>query len=178
MVPGIGDSGPGHWQSLWEQKSAVRCSRFSPASWDEPRADDWLQAVSRAVEDAGPDVLVVAHSLGCVAVAHQAGEDLACRGVVLVAPPDVHGPLFPEAAVGFTDLAVRPVRVPALVISSSDDPYCTPAVARRLARQWHAEQVDVGPAGHLNEGARLGRWQVGWDLVHEFAHRIGAPAIG
>jgi predicted alpha/beta hydrolase family esterase len=112
-------------------------------------------------------------ALGCLPVVHLAGEALTCRGVVLVAPPDVHGPPFPPPAAGFSDPASAPSKVPALVISSSNDPYCAPAVAEQLADRWHAEHVDAGARGHLNESAELGYWQPGWDLVHAFAGRIG-----
>jgi predicted alpha/beta hydrolase family esterase len=170
-VPGIDGSGPRHWQTLWEQREGSGCTRFSPSSWSRPEAGDWLEAVRRGVQQLGPDVLVVAHSLGCLPVAHLAARELTCRGVVLVAPPDVHGPAFPRVAVGFADLATAPSQVPALVISSSDDPYCTPAAASRLAARWRAEQVDLGPHGHLNESAGLGRWDVGWNLVRDFAEK-------
>ncbi|MEP7794654.1 alpha/beta fold hydrolase [Sanguibacter sp. 25GB23B1] len=170
-VPGIGGSGPSHWQSLWEEQPGFTGARFVPASWDEPQAADWLEAVSRAAEQLGPDVLVVAHSLGCLPVAHLAAGGLDCRGVVLVAPPDVHGPAFPAAAVGFAELAEAPSTVPALLISSSDDPYCTPTVTDQLAARWQAEHVDVGPFGHLNESAGLGIWDKGRELVREFVSR-------
>lgn len=170
-VPGIGGSGPRHWQSMWEQEPDFTGTRFAPSSWDRPEAVDWLEAVSRAVQELGPDVVVVAHSLGCLPVAHLAGRSLACRGIVLVAPPDVHGPAFPAAAVGFAELAAAPSTVPALLISSTDDPYCTPTVAARLAARWQADHVDVGPYRHLNEASDLGSWERGRALVQDFVSR-------
>lgn len=170
-VPGIGGSGLSHWQTVWEQQPDFTGTRFAPSSWDQPQAADWLEAVDRAAQQLGPDLLVVAHSLGCLPVAHLAAGSLACRGIVLVAPPDVHGPAFPAAAVGFAELAADPSTAPALLISSSDDPYCTPAVAARLAGRWQAEHVDVGPRGHLNESADLGTWDQGRELVRDFVSR-------
>ena len=41
--------------------------RISPASWDEPELDDWLEAITRVTT---PDSVLVAHSLGCLAVAN------------------------------------------------------------------------------------------------------------
>ncbi|WP_432543544.1 RBBP9/YdeN family alpha/beta hydrolase [Kineococcus sp. SYSU DK002] len=173
-VPGIDGSGPGHWQSLWEQQEGSDCTRFSPSSWSQPQAGDWLEAVDRAVQRLGSDVLIVAHSLGCLPVAHLAGQGLTCRGIVLVAPPDVHGPAFPPVAAGFADLAAAPSKVPALVVSSSDDPYCSPTVAAQLARRWSAKHVDLGPCGHLNESAGLGQWDLGWNLIQDFADKTAA----
>ncbi|GAA0305227.1 RBBP9/YdeN family alpha/beta hydrolase [Kineococcus aurantiacus] len=171
-VPGIDGSGPGHWQSLWEQREGADCTRFSPSSWSQPQAGNWLEAVNREVQHLGSEVLIVAHSLGCLPVAHLAGQELACRGIVLVAPPDVHGPAFPPVALGFADLAAAPSTVPALVISSSNDPYCTPTVATQLAVRWGAEHVDLGPYGHLNESAGLGQWDRGWNVIQDFAGQI------
>lgn len=176
-VPGIYGSGPGHWQTLWEQRPGSVCTRFVPSSWNEPQAQDWLDAIVRGVEELGPDVLIVAHSLGCLPVAHLAGEAPRCRGVVLVAPPDVRGPAFPAAAGSFTGLAASPSRVPALIISSSTDPYCTAAVAAQLADRWAAEHIAAGPHGHFNEAARLGNWEQGWNLVRDFAGTAAGTSL-
>jgi hypothetical protein len=54
-VPGIFDSGPTHWQTLWEQEPERRCRRFEPASFDEPDAWDWVAAVELGVAELGRD---------------------------------------------------------------------------------------------------------------------------
>ena len=44
VVPGLGGSSPGHWQSIWQAQHPAWV-RSTPASWDEPDSDDWDRAV-------------------------------------------------------------------------------------------------------------------------------------
>src|SRR3984957_10227154 len=153
IVPGINGSGPEHWQSIWQDAWGPSASRIGPSSWDEPDLDDWCQALDGAAQQHRPgDVVVVAHSLGCLAVGHwlrQAQPGI--RGAFLVAPPGAAGPNFPAAeAPSFVALKAAPLTVPALVASSDDDPYCTPQAVGRLAAGWGTGHVNIGTAGHVN----------------------------
>jgi predicted alpha/beta hydrolase family esterase len=101
-VPGIDNSGPDHWQTLWEQ-TLPDCHRVDLGLWSDPHRNTWVNklalAIQRAHESAGRPVVLVAHSLGCLAVAWWAeyerlanglhAPDLPVIGALLVAPPDV-----------------------------------------------------------------------------------------
>jgi predicted alpha/beta hydrolase family esterase len=168
MVPGHGGSGPDHWQSAWERELGAQ--RIDPSSWNDVDEADWRAAISRGVQ--GPTVLV-AHSLGCLVVAEWLA-DAPRPGVVgafLVAPPDRRGPLFPPTR----GLDATPSRlgVPAVVVSSSDDPYGGTVVARELASAWGAELIDVGALGHINAASGLGDWPQGRELLRAFAADLG-----
>ena len=173
IAPGIDDSGPQHWQTLWEQHPGADTVRTAPSSWSAPEAADWVGAVRRAVAAAGPDCVVVAHSLGCWATAHVAATEGGMRGVVLVAPPDVDDPAFPAAARGFDRLQPVPVRVPGLLVTSDDDPYATPRANERLARTWDVPHVSVGRRGHINAASGLGVWDEGRRLLTAFGAGLG-----
>ncbi|WP_368086573.1 alpha/beta hydrolase, partial [Curtobacterium sp. MCBA15_016] len=45
IVPGIWNSDPDHWQSLWQDDRSAddpgAVVRIAPASWSEPDPDDW-----------------------------------------------------------------------------------------------------------------------------------------
>src|SRR5215203_5779610 len=69
IVPGLGGSGPDHWQTVWAKRLS-RCSRVVQRDWDRPDRELWLQALRQAIDAAGAPVVVVAHSLGCALVAH------------------------------------------------------------------------------------------------------------
>ncbi|TIM38270.1 MAG: serine hydrolase family protein, partial [Mesorhizobium sp.] len=88
IVPGIGGSGEAHWQTRWQRVNpAMR--RFMPASWELPDFDDWIAALETAVSEAKTPPVLVAHSLGCLLVAHWqriSGRDVS--GAFLVAVPD------------------------------------------------------------------------------------------
>src|ERR1700755_1324778 len=71
IVPGLGGSGPDHWQSQWEAID-MRCTRVEQRDWDRPVLSDWVETLERAVLAAPGEVVLVAHSLGCITVAHWA----------------------------------------------------------------------------------------------------------
>ena len=176
IVPGINGSGPGHWQSIWQDAWGPSASRIGPSSWDEPDLGDWCRALDRAAQQHQPaDVVLVVHSLGCLAAGHWLRQTQAgIRGVFLVAPPDIAGPNFPVAeAPSFTTVEVGPLTVPGLVVSSDDDPYCTPEVAQRLAAGWGVGHVGIGPAGHINTASGFGAWEAGRALLGAFTAGLG-----
>ncbi|WP_196443081.1 alpha/beta hydrolase [Planomonospora sp. ID67723] len=169
IIPGINGSDEDHWQTAWQTEWGPSASRIAPSSWDEPDLDDWCQAIDRAV-DRVADAVLVAHSLGCLAAASWATRRRpGIRGLFLVAPPDGTGPNFPAAsAPAFTAVKATPLDVPGLVVSSDDDPYCTPAAAERLATGWRFDRVGAGCAGHVNSASRLGTWSFGRALLTAF----------
>src|SRR5215210_5080448 len=68
LIPGINGSDEYHWQSIWQAEWGPSATRISPSSWDEPELDDWCRAIDLAVDEGrSADVVLVAHSLGCLA---------------------------------------------------------------------------------------------------------------
>lgn len=176
IIPGINGSGVEHWQTLWQDKWEISASRISPASWDAPDLADWCHAIEQATRQCHPsEVVLVAHSLGCLAAARWLlRQRPGIRGAFLVAPPDAAGPHFPAAAApSFTAIKTAPLTVPALVVGSDDDPYCAPDAARKLAAQWNAGCLSVGMAGHINEASGLGAWESGQSLLSAFTAGLG-----
>jgi predicted alpha/beta hydrolase family esterase len=173
VVPGIGNSGPLHWQSVW-QAAHPHWRRLAVADWDRVACDDWVSALERELVASGSPPLVVAHSLGCLAVVHWAARRIgkgAIRGALLVAVPDPATPAFPrEAASGFAALPSVRLPFPSIVVSSSDDPYGGVEYARGAAAAWASEFVEAGAKGHLNADSGLGGWPEGFRLLE----RLGA----
>src|SRR6478609_3382998 len=61
-VPGLGNSGPAHWQTRWERShDAIR--RADLGLWDQPRRNQWVTALDRAIRDAARPVVLVANAL-------------------------------------------------------------------------------------------------------------------
>lgn len=173
ILPGIGGSGDAHWQTLWE-RSDPSFRRFQPASWDQPELEDWIAALDRAVAQAPEPPLLVAHSLSCLLVAHWAARSQAAvRGALLVAVPDPRGPEFPAVAAGFGGVPEQPLRFPALIVASSDDPYGSPDYVRRKAAAWNAGLVIAGALGHINAASGIGDWPQGGALLEAFSAGTG-----
>src|SRR6185369_13618778 len=90
IVPGITNSSPQHWQSLWEKEFPEKFRRIEQAEWDRPICDDWIETIEAEVQKESPEsVVLIAHSLGCTAVAHWAKRfGTHIKGAMLVAPSD------------------------------------------------------------------------------------------
>jgi predicted alpha/beta hydrolase family esterase len=68
IVPGLTNSGPDHWQSRWQHKLST-ARRVEQDDWERPRLDAWTAGLRNAVASASKPVVLVAHSLGVLAVA-------------------------------------------------------------------------------------------------------------
>ncbi|MGY4711995.1 RBBP9/YdeN family alpha/beta hydrolase [Mycolicibacterium sp. CBM1] len=174
FVPGIGDSGPDHWQSLWQLASGG--ARIAPASYAEPELGDWLQALTRAVEGMPSAPVVIAHSLGCLAAIAWAATPQAVgrvAGYFLVAVPDPHERGFPLAASTFRDVVAHRLVMPAMIVASANDPYGSLRYSRGVAARTGATLRTVGRRGHINAASGVGAWPVGQRLLAEFVGTIG-----
>ncbi len=173
-LPGIWNSGPAHWQTLWEAADPAFV-RFQPPDCALPVRAEWITAVETAPE---PPVLV-AHSLACLLVPIWAAESSSpVAGAMLVAPVDPASPAFPPAAAGFREVPREPLPFPSLVVGSLDDPYADVAFARDLAADLGAEFVVAGALGHINADSGLGDWPQGQELLAGFVAGLGGGAAG
>ncbi|MBP5858385.1 serine hydrolase family protein [Marivibrio halodurans] len=172
-LPGIGGSGPTHWQSAWEAKDPT-IVRFQPARWDRPDLADWIASLDSAVAAAPAAPLLVAHSLACLLVAHWAARGARpVRGAFLVCVPDPRSAAFPVEAREFDDVPGGRLPFPALVVASTDDPFGTIDYSKARAEQWGAGHVSVGAHGHLNAASNLGDWPQGTALFEAFRAGTG-----
>jgi len=183
-VPGLNNSGPGHWQTVWEER-LPDCHRVEFGMWERPHRNTWVNKLDHAIREAGRPAILVAHSLGCLAVAwwaqlEQPAPGGPVRGALLVAPPEVdRDPLDPRIATFAPTPAVR-LPFPAIVVGSRNDPYMKRSAARRLARIWGCGFADAGEAGHINAESALGDWPFGRFLLGQLlriAERPGADHV-
>src|SRR3546814_3666707 len=72
-IPGLHNSGPTHWQSLWQQKFPDT-RRVDLGDWDNPDQALWVARIADAIDAESAPVLIAAHSLGCHAFAHWFAE--------------------------------------------------------------------------------------------------------
>jgi len=164
VLPGIGSSGPQHWQSLWEAASP-EFRRVEMPDWDRPELEAWVHTLEHQVADAKSPPVVVAHSLGCLAVAHFAARGGRLKAALLVAVPDPDGAAFPEEARSFGPVPLVALPFTTRVVASRNDPYGSLPFAARCAKAWGSEFFDVGDAGHINAESGLGDWPEGRQLL-------------
>ena len=179
-VPGLNGSGPGHWQTRWEQTRAD-CARAELGSWSSPRRNSWVTKLDMAIRTAPAPVVLVAHSLGCITVAWWASlvgqpQGWPVVGALLVAPPHVEQ--HPDARLaGFSPVPRAALPFPSIVAGSRDDPYATMDQMRDMAGGWLSRFVDIGECGHINADSGLGTWLEGQALVQQVIEMVesGAP---
>lgn len=169
IIPGYGNSGPQHWQSLW-QEARPNSSRFAPNSWDNPLRNDWVAALENSVAALGPDTILVAHSLGCLTTAHWAAQtQLRVKAALLVAVPDPSSTHFPAAISGFENPPMQPLPFASILVASNDDPYASLAFSRQCAAAWGSDFIEIGAAGHINADSGFGAWPEGLRLLEQLA---------
>lgn len=178
-VPGLGNSSPDHWQSIWEQHFAD-CRRVELGMWHRPHRNTWVNNLNLAIRRADRPVVLVAHSLGCLAVAWWAQLErpdfsYPVIGALLVAPPEVDFFPLDHRLTSFAPTPSATLPFPSILVASHNDPYISLRTARRLARTWGSRFADAGQVGHINAESNLGDWPFGQFLLRQLLTGQGAP---
>ncbi len=166
-VPGVTGSGEEHWQTLWEREFPDKFQRIEQADWDSPECSDWIENIEKEVQKHSPEnVVLVAHSLGCLAVAHWAEKfETKIKGAMLVAPCDVDEDIFDYDATGFVTMPTLELPFRSLVIASEDDVWMTFEMVKKFATACGSEFVNVGKKGHISTSSGFGKWNEGLELL-------------
>lgn len=169
LVPGLHDSGPRHWQTRWENERADT-RRVELGMWNDPHRNTWVNKLNLAIHRAERPVVLVAHSLGCLAVAWWAEYEQPAYGnpvvgALLVAPPDVDRPGADPRLARFSACPRQELPFPSFLVASRNDPWCNQRTAYALARDWGCRFADAGEVGHINADSQLGDWPFGQRLL-------------
>ncbi|MGV3494493.1 MAG: RBBP9/YdeN family alpha/beta hydrolase [Ramlibacter sp.] len=168
ILPGWENSGPKHWQTLWEQRHGYR--RVEQHDWMKPLRGDWVARLEDVVLSCDEPVVLAAHSLGCILVAAWAAASKnthRVKGALLVAPGDVERAEIREQLPSWSPIALQALPFPAVLVASRDDPYCAFERARLFAHAWNAQFMDCGDCGHVNADSGLASWPEGHVLLQD-----------
>ncbi len=166
FVPGLGGSGPDHWQTRWAGRLST-ARLVEQADWLAPRRAEWVETLALAVADCERPVVLVGHSLGSVAIAHAASRFAPgkVKGAMLVAPPDDATMRaladFAGVAEEFALPALEKLPFTSMLAASRNDPLSPISASEALAREWGARFVDAGDSGHINAESGHGPWPEG-----------------
>ncbi len=171
ILPGIDNSGPDHWQSLWQRENPS-FQRIVQDEWHAPRCQDWVDRLNQTLKEMPGRTVLVAHSSACAMVAHwvrgaKRPELENIHGALLVGPSDPEGPHYPPEPTGFAPMPLVSFPFPSIVVASTDDPYVSLDRAGEFASAWESRFVVIPNAGHINTASGLGLWPRGFALLRE-----------
>jgi uncharacterized protein len=169
ILPGLGNSGPQHWQTYFEQ-NGPNFIRVQQSEWDSPDCATWIATIDRAVLAYEPsNVVLIGHSLACCTIAHWANiYQRKIKGALLVAPSDIENPVYTFPSTGFAPIPLQTIPFKTLVIASDNDPWVSLERAQLFAKAWGSTLINIGAAGHINADSGYGKWEQGLQYLNNF----------
>lgn len=166
IVPGLGNSGPEHWQTYFEQ-SGTNFTRINQQEWDAPVCEEWIATIDQALQQKDlTGIVLIGHSLGCMAIVHWANRyKRIIKGTLLVAPSDPEADVYTFPAKGFAPVPLMKLPFKSMVVASADDVWVTKERAKLFADSWGSEWIDLGNAGHINVASGHTNWNEGLEIL-------------
>lgn len=166
LVPGLGNSGPEHWQTYFEN-SGDNFYRIEQLEWDAPTCEEWITTIDKKVLEFDlSTVVLIGHSLGCSTIAHWATKHKRqIKGAMLVAPSDLEAPQYTFPARGFAPIPLEKINFKTIVVASSDDIWVSLGRAKFFADNWGSEFINIGNAGHINAISGHTKWEEGMEIL-------------
>lgn len=171
VMPGLYDSGPTHWHS-WLESHFRHSRRVQQEDWSRADLPVWSRRIEQTLA-AHPHTrwVAVAHSFGCLALAHFLAHQAepqqgGIEAALLVAPADTEKfgvvPLLPASALA----------IPSVLIGSESDLWMPIEGARSLARNWKSQFINLGDVGHINVESGFGPLPPAKTLTQLPIHRV------
>ncbi len=177
-VPGLAGDDPRHWLAQWSAQCSD-CRRVDLGNMDFPFRNNWVNRINLAIAQAARPVVLVAHGLGCLAVAWWAEYERPTYGnpvvgALLVAPPDVDRARSTPRELRFAPSPRSPLPFPSYLAASRDDPACDLHAAQLLASDWGSRFAYAGAVGAIDGESALGDWLFGKRLLAQLLreHRL------
>jgi len=185
IVPGLRDAVAQHWQTLLEARlrAAGRVvAAVPPMGREDLACATKVAAIERAAQALPGPLVIVAHSAGCIMVAHWARQTKrAVAGALLAAPPDFDTPMpqgYPTLAAlqdgGWLPVPRERLGFRSIVAASRNDPLGRFERVAGLARAWGSRLDDLGNVGHLNPASGFGPWPQAEPYIAELSATAGS----
>jgi predicted alpha/beta hydrolase family esterase len=167
ILPGLGNSGDGHWQALWEKEFGF--IRINQRDWETPNRNEWVDQIHEVIKDYDPaSVILVGHSLACSTIGYWSQKyPIKIKGALLVAPSDTESEVYPPGTTGFKPMPDKKILFNSIVVTSANDMYVTSTRAKQFATAWGSKLVVLPDAGHINVASGFGPWREGLNFLKE-----------
>jgi predicted alpha/beta hydrolase family esterase len=165
ILPGLGNSGEGHWQTFWENQFGF--TRVEQRDWNTPVCREWIETLDHKILDCKTsDIILVGHSLACCTIAYWSRYfNRKIKGALLVAPSDTEADTYPPGTTGFAPVPLNKFPFPSITVASTNDYYISLDRAQQFANAWGSELITIGEAGHINVASGFGPWPQGLDYL-------------
>jgi uncharacterized protein len=167
ILPGLGNSGDGHWQTIWEKQFGF--TRINQREWETPGREEWVDTIQSEISKHEPStVILVGHSLACSAIGYWSKKfPTQIKGALLVAPSDTESEVYPGGTTGFKPMPLDKLPFTTTIISSTNDVYVSIERANQFSNAWGSKLILLPDAGHINVAAGFGKWPGGIDFLKE-----------
>jgi len=180
IVPGLRDAVDDHWQTLLQRdlrKAARPVASVLPMGRENLSCSARVAEIERTAQSIEGPIVAVAHSGGCIMLAHWARRTRrAVRGALLATPPDFEKPMpdgYPTIeqlhAGGWLPVPRATLPFPSVVAASRNDPLARFSRVAALASDWGSAIVDLGFVGHLNPASGFGPWPGADELIGDLS---------
>lgn len=180
IVPGLRDHVAQHWQTLLEARllaAGAPVASVPAMGREDLDCAAKVAAIERVARGVDGPIVIVAHSGGCIMLAHWARQTRRpVLGALLAVPPDFERPMpegYPSIealqAWGWLPVPREPLPFPSIVAGSRNDPLAAYDRIAELARDWGSRLVDLGEVGHLNPASGYGDWPRADDFIAELS---------
>ena len=168
IIPGLGNSGPEHWQTYFESLGD-NFYRINQEEWDAPDCETWIDNIDKAIMNFDPSqVVLIGHSLGCTAIAHwYVKYRRIIKGAMLVAPSDIEAKRYSFTSTGFTPIPLETLPFKSIVVTSANDEWVSIERARYFADAWGSDFINIGDAGHINTLSGHYKWELGLSILKQ-----------
>jgi len=175
IVPGMGNSGPEHWQTHLQQVF-TGARRVELEDWYDFDCDTWVLALDAAIRAIDGPVILAGHSAGVIAIVQWAQRHYIpkkIQGALLVAPADFEmeredsAPLEYVTAAGWIPIPREPLPFRSILVASDDDPYTGIKRSALFAQEWGSQFINLGAQGHINVASGYGHWPLGEELIND-----------
>lgn len=149
-----------------------RAIRVEQRNWEEPDPHEWVATLAATIAAASRPTLLIAHSLGCIAVSRLPApirEKVA--GALLVAPADIERPDTAPCLRSFKSIPMQSLPFQSVVVASTNDPCCSLGRAKLFAQAWGSRFEEIENAGHINAESGYGQWPEGLKILAALRRR-------
>ena len=175
LVPGGGGSGAEHWHHRWAD-DLPNCDWIHQQDPSDGTRAEWVETIDGKINESSEPVVLIAHSLACVAVAHWSSTHSGpVAAALLVAPADIDDDWAEPDSLykRFQPIPTQPLRFPSVVVSSSNDPFLSVDRALEFSQTWESGFVGIGEHLHIGSDADLGAWPEGRAVLAELLAQNG-----